>query len=70
MDKNKLLKPKNIKNESQSPSLFPPKSIVSNMKNTDPAIIITFLSNLTLMAPINTPSSQKATVAKTKMRYK
>ena len=69
IDKNKLLKPKKIKNDNQRPSLFPPKSIVSNIKNAPPAIIIIFLSNLTLMAPMKTPSSQNAIVAKIKIRY-
>ena len=69
MLKNKLLKLKKIKNDNQRPSLSPPKSKVSNIKNAAPAIIITFLSNLTLIAPMNTPSSQNAIVAKTKIKY-
>ena len=69
MLKNRLLNPKNIANESHKPSLFPPKSDVSKMKNRDPAKSITFLSNLTLIAPMKTPSSQNAIVANIKIRY-
>ena len=67
--KNKLLNPKNIANESHKKSLFPPKSVVSKMKNIEPDKIMIFLSNLTLIAPIKTPSSQNAIVANIKIRY-
>ncbi len=69
MDKNKLLRPKKIKNDSHRPWLFPPKSVVSNKKNNAPDITITFLNNFTLIDPIKTPSSQNAIVANTKIRY-
>ena len=69
MLKNRLLNPKNIANESHKPLLSPPKSDVSKMKNIEPAKIITFRSNLTLIAPIKTPSSQNAIVVNIKIIY-
>jgi hypothetical protein len=65
---NILLAVKNIKNEIHRLSLFPSNSIVSMVKNNIPEIIIIFLNNLTLSEPINTPSSQKATVAEINIR--
>ena len=61
---------KNTKNETHRLSLFPCNSIVSTKKNNIPEIIIIFLNKVTLSEPINTPSSQKATVAEINIKYK
>ena len=70
MLKNKLLKLKKIKNDNQRPSLFPPKNDVSRMKNDVPEKIIMFLKSFVLIAPIKTPSNQKAKNEKRNIIYK
>ena len=61
---------KNTKNEIHRLSLFPCNSTVSTIKNNIPEIIIIFLNKVALSEPINTPSSQKATVAEINIKYK